>query len=146
MLTATEAFILYVRPQLLRNTLASLEKTTQQLIAPLTGAALSLRLDGEDVRLRLGERTYKELNRGHRRRVDLCLMLGLSQLHPTCNPIWLDEILDGVDVEGCDAAALVIEAIAERELVILLTHSAEIAERLRGTHITVANGACSLRR
>lgn len=144
-LSAVESFLIDVRPRLLRSSLASLEKVAQRLIAPLTDKALSLKLDGDEVRLSLGPFSYKQLNRGHRRRVDLCLMLGLSQLYPNVNPIFLDECLDGIDAEGCDAAALVLEAAAERDLIILLTHSVEIAGRLRGTHIEVLDGQCKVR-
>lgn len=144
-LTTVESFLIDVRPKLLKSSLASLEATAQRLLAPLTDKSLSLLLDNDEVKLSLGPFSYKQLNRGHRRRVDLCLMLGLSQLHPTINPIFCDESLDGIDAEGCDAAALVLEAAAERELIILLTHSAEIAGRLRGTHVKVVDGHCEVR-
>ena len=103
----------------------------------MTDAPFHLWVDGDNVRVKLGDRDYKELNRGHRRRLDLAIMLALSQLHqaPVRGPIFLDESLDGLDADGAEAAAAVLEAVAQHELVIMLTHSEELAGRLRGVHL-----------
>lgn len=143
-----EDFFVSVRPKLLTSSLASLHAAASTWLSVMTPDPFHIWLEGDDVRIRLGVRDYKELNRGHRRRLDLALMLALSQLHQATvrGPIFLDEALDGLDPDGAEAAAAVLEAVGRNELVIVLTHSEELAGRLRGVKIKVANGTCTMLR
>ena len=105
---------------------------------------LELRAEGDGLRLLLSGKDYKALNRGHRRLCDLAVLLGLSGFSDAKvkGAIFLDECLDGLDEERCEQVSAMLESAAERELVIVLTHSAEIAGRLRGTHVQVLDGVC----
>jgi len=136
-LRLVEEFLNVARPKLLESLLASLHASASEWLAVMTDALFHLWVDGDNVRVKLGDRDYKELNRGHRRRLDLAIMLALSQLHsaPVRGPIFCDESLDGLDADGAEAAAAVLEAVAQHELVIMLTHSEELAGRLRGVHL-----------
>jgi uncharacterized protein YhaN len=92
--------------------------------------------------VRHGPRTYKELNEGHRRLCDMAVLLGLSGMGDAKvkGPIFLDGALHGLDEDRQDAVATLLETVATRELVIVLTCVEETAQRLRGTRIRIVDG------
>lgn len=141
-LRRVEEFLLWARPKLFAETLATLAAAAQAWVPELELCA-----EGDGLRLELDGKSYRALNRGHRRLCDLAVMLGLSGLGDAKvrGPIWLDECLDGLDEERCEQVSAMLESAAERELVVVLTHSAEIAGRLRGVHIEVLDGKCKFR-
>lgn len=144
-----EAFFAAARPRMLEELLQGIHRVASAWLAALTDWPFHLWLEGDDLKLKLGERQYKELSRGQRRRVDLAILLASSQLHgggSVRHPLWLDECLDGVDKAGCDAFASLLEAVAETELVIVLTHSEELAGRLRGAHYRCEAGSITRRK
>lgn len=134
-LRAVEAFIIEARPKLLAQSLAVLEAAAS---AWLPGLSI-----GEDMVVRHGSRTYKELNEGHRRLCDMAVLLGLSGMGDAKvkGPIWLDGVAHGLDEDRQDAVAALLETVAERELVIVLTCVEETAQRLRGTRVRIVDGA-----
>lgn len=134
-LRAVEAFIVDARPKLLTQSLAVLEAAAS---ARLPGLSI-----GEDMVVRHGQRTYKELNEGHRRLCDMAVLLGLSGMGDARvkGPIFLDGALHGLDEDRQDAVAALLETVAERELVIVLTCVEETAQRLRGTRVRIVDGA-----
>lgn len=138
-LRRVEDFLLWARPKLFAETLAHLAAAAQAWVPEL-----ELRTEGDGLRLLLNGKDYKALNRGHRRLCDLAVLLGLSGFSDAKvkGAIFLDECLDGLDEERCEQVSAMLESAAERELVIVLTHSAEIAGRLRGTHVQVLDGKC----
>jgi hypothetical protein len=139
-LRRVEEFLLWARPKLFAEALAHLAAAAQVWVPEL-----ELRAEGEGLRLLLSSKDYKALNRGHRRLCDLAVLLGLSGLGDAKikGSLWLDECLDGLDEERCEQVSTMLESAAERELVVVLTHSAEIAGRLRGTHVQVLDGKCT---
>lgn len=138
-LRRVEEFLLWARPKLFAEALAHLAAAAQMWVPEL-----ELRTEGDGLRLLLKGKDYKALNRGHRRLCDLAVLLGLSGFGDAKikGPLWLDECLDGLDEERCEQVSSMLESAAESELVIVLTHSAEIAGRLRGTHVQVLDGKC----
>ena len=138
-LRRVEEFIQWARPKLFAESLATLAAAAQAWVPEL-----ELRAEGDGLRLELAGKGYRALNRGHRRLCDLAVMLGLSGLGDAKvkGAIFLDECLDGLDEERCEQVSAMLESAAERELVIVLTHSAEIAGRLRGVHVQVLDGQC----
>jgi len=133
-LRAIEAFIVDARPKLLAQSLAVLESAAS---AWLPGLSIN-----EDMVVRHGRRTYKELNEGHRRLCDMAVLLGLSGMGDAKvkGPIFLDGVLQGLDEDRQDAVATLLETVATRELVIVLTCVEETAQRLRGTRIRIVDG------
>lgn len=140
-LKGIEAFFATARPRMLEELLAGIHRIASTWLSALTDWPFHLWLEGDELRLKLGERQYKELSRGQRRRVDLAILLACSQLGNNSvlrHPIFLDEMTDGVDEQGCDALATILEQVAEAELVIVMTHSKALAGRLRGQHYYLA--------
>lgn len=148
-LREVESFFTAARPRMLEELLAGIHRVASAWLATLTDWPFHLWLEGDDLKLKLGDRQYKELSRGQRRRVDLAILLACSQLHgggTVKHALFLDECLDGVDKAGCDAFASLLEAVAENELVIVLTHSEELAGRLRGIHYHCEAGTITRRK
>ena len=133
-LRAVEAFIVQARPKLLASSLAILQEAAS---AWLPGLSI-----GEDMVVRHGQRTYKELNEGHRRLCDMAVLLGLSGMGDAKvkGPIFLDGALHGLDEDRQDAVATLLETVAQRELVIVLTCVEETAQRLCGTRLRIVDG------
>ncbi len=140
-LAVVEACLLWVRPRLLTDSLASLEAAAAAWVP-----GLRLRIEGDGLRVALGARTYAELNEGHRRLCDLAVLLGLSTFGDAKvrGPIWLDGALHGLDEKRQDDVAAILETIAQRELVIVLTCVEDTANRLRGMHIRIAEGTATV--
>jgi DNA repair exonuclease SbcCD ATPase subunit len=138
-LRRVEEFLLWARPKLFAEALAHLAAAAQVWVPEL-----ELRTEGDGLCLLLNEKDYKALNRGHRRLCDLAVLLGLSGFSDAKvkGAIFLDECLDGLDEERCEQVSAMLESAAERELVIVLTHSAEISGRLRGVYVQVLDGKC----
>ena len=132
-----EAFIVDARPKLLADSLAILEAAASAWIP-----GLQLRIIDDGLSVKLGARKYKELNEGHRRLCDLAVLLGLSGMGDAKvkGALFLDGALHGLDEDRQDAVATLLETVAQRELVIVLTCVEDVAQRLRGTRIKVANG------
>lgn len=132
-----EAFIVDARPKLLADSLAILEAAASAWIP-----GLQLRIIDDGLSVKLGARKYKELNEGHRRLCDLAVLLGLSGMGDAKvkGALFLDGALHGLDEDRQDAVAALLETVAQRELVIVLTCVEDVAQRLRGTRIKVANG------
>ncbi len=140
-LAAVEACLLWARPKMLADSLASLEVAASAWVP-----GLRLRIEGEGLRVSLGARSYAELNEGHRRLCDLAVLLGLSGFGDAKvrGPIFLDGALHGLDEKRQDDVAALLETIARRELVIVLTCVEDTANRLRGMHIRIADGTATV--
>lgn len=140
-LRLVEAFIAQARTALLDTSLASLEAAASAWLP-----SLALRVENDGLLVKLGQRSYKELNEGHRRLCDLAVLLGLSSFGDAKvkGPIFLDGCSHGLDEDRQDAVAALLETVAERELVIVLTCVEDVARRLGGMHVRVANGRCDV--
>jgi DNA repair exonuclease SbcCD ATPase subunit len=92
---------------------------------------------GEDQRLALsvpgrGGGTYQGLSGGERRRTDLALQLGLSQMvGGGSGTLWLDEAFDALDRDGAERAAVVARELAATRCVVVISHSEALQEALR---------------
>lgn len=136
-LRAVEAFIVQARPKLLASSLAILQEAASAWLPGLT--------IGEDMIVRHGQRTYKELNEGHRRLCDMAVLLGLSGMSDAKvkGPIWLEGVFYGLDFKRMDLVLGLLESVAQRELVILTTCDLEMSEILPGCKIRLVDGAIS---
>lgn len=84
-----------------------------------------------------GGKGYRAASGGERRRIDLALTFALSEAAMAANPVlaegstlFLDEMADGLDGMGKQAAAKVIREQAVGRCVVVISHSAELAEAL----------------
>lgn len=130
-----EGFFASARPRMLEELLAGIHRIASTWLSTLIDWPFHLWLEGDDLKMKLGDRQYKELSRGQRRRVDLAILLACSQLQGSTalkQPLWLDEFGDGLDEQGYEGVAAILEQVAETELVIVMTHSKPLADRLRG--------------
>ena len=74
-------------------------------------------------------RAYQSLSGGERRRVDVALLLGLSELaqassgFPAGSTLFVDEAMDALDDEGVANACAVLGDLARDRCVVLITHN-----------------------
>jgi len=132
-----EQFFASARPRMLEELLAGIHRVASTWLSTLIDWPFHLWLEGDDLKLKLGDRQYKELSRGQRRRVDLAVLLACSQLQSSStikHPMFLDEFGDGLDEQGYEGMAAILEQVAETDLVVVMTHSKALAGRLRGQH------------
>lgn len=79
-----------------------------------------------------GGHGYKAASNGERRRIDVAVMLGLAELGSSVDgTLWLDELLDGLDHAGVEAAADTLEDLATTRCVVVVSHNAQLEARLR---------------
>lgn len=123
-----------VRAQRLRKVLSSISKLANtyltwlspgirvkilpytELASGQTSDQFSLVVDGG------GDGTYASNSGGERRRVDIALVLALSQLRKS-EMVITDDLLDALDEEGVTAVCRLLVDIAKRRRVVLLTHT-----------------------
>jgi len=94
---------------------------------------------------------YKSLSGGQRRRVDVALLLGLSELAQASNQhtkgtVFFDEVFDSLDTDGVSSVSSVIEEMATDRPVIIISHSSSLVDSLSScTHYVVENGEVRLK-
>lgn len=83
-----------------------------------------------------GGEGYDACSGGERRRVDVALTMALAQVAAASEgavpgTLGADEVFDALDPDGIDAAMLVLADLARDRAVVVITHTPELAERLR---------------
>lgn len=78
--------------------------------------------------------TYAAESSGGRRRIDICLLLVFSWFARTCDVLFVDELLDGLDASGRERVLDILSR--QRGTVFVISHSRELKSRL-GTVWTV---------
>lgn len=81
----------------------------------------------------VGDGTYASASGGERRRIDIALVLALSQLRKS-DMIYTDDLLDALDEEGAKAVCQLLVDISARRRVVVLTHTQnkEMLDAIRG--------------
>lgn len=97
-------------------------------------SAISLVVEGAG-----GGYGYKGASGGERRRVDVALMLALSEVAAasrgvTQGTLWFDEVFDALDVKRQDDVVRVLEELAKNRAVVVITHNAALVKSLPGQH------------
>jgi hypothetical protein len=124
------------RVRMLQGAAAALSRAASSWMHALGMGPLTLEA-GEDQRLALsvpgrGGGTYQGLSGGERRRTDLALQLGLSQMvGGGSGTLWLDEAFDALDRDGAERAAVVARELAATRCVVVISHSEALQEALR---------------
>jgi len=71
------------------------------------------------------------LSTGERRRLDIAILFAFASVVGTDGEVILDEVFDGLDEEGVEAAADVLRDMARTRLVVVITHNQHLASRLK---------------
>lgn len=126
-----------IRPQILSNTLGIIcdtlntWSTTTQLFATINEDTFQFTRGNNSF-------DYENLSLGERRRIDLVLLYSLRMLYPTLNILFLDEVLDMLDIEGKQFALELLQqfCITYGCVTFYTSHSTEMSQI--GTIITVS--------
>lgn len=78
---------------------------------------------------------YKASSGGQRRRLDIALLLALSDLvrgdSDTNSTLFFDEVTDALDVDGIESVSSVLNRISLNRCVVLITHNPEVVDAVR---------------
>lgn len=87
---------------------------------------------------------HRACSLGQRRRIDAAIVLALASLSGAHGTMFFDEVFDGLDAEGTDRLADLLEGLASDRVVVVVTHSVDLARRLRAAkHWHVRDGKVS---
>lgn len=77
-------------------------------------------------------KSYDELSGGQRRRVDIALLLALSEMSPAAKgaTLFFDEVFDALDFQGQEAAAGLLRAMSEKQKIVVVTHNKDLLKYL----------------
>jgi DNA repair exonuclease SbcCD ATPase subunit len=84
-----------------------------------------------------GEQGYRAASTGERRRIDLALLFGIGEIAAGARALppgtlFVDELFDGLDVEGVTAVATAMQELARDRCVVVITHDADLQARFSG--------------
>lgn len=152
-----------VRAQVLDHALGALEQQANAWLSrmPTDAGSLTLKLTGsttqksgsvvDAISLKVRGRAYASCSGGERRRVDVALLLALRELavaaHGRDGSLLCDEVFDALDAPGQADVAAALSEMAQERLVIVVTHSPELAKALRPNmqlHVSLVDGAASV--
>jgi DNA repair exonuclease SbcCD ATPase subunit len=83
-----------------------------------------------------GSQGYKAASGGERRRIDAALILGLAEIAAAARSVsqegtlFMDEVFDALDPDGCAAIAECLSDIGKRRSVVVITHRKELVENI----------------
>ena len=106
-----------------------------------TTDAIGLEVDGAG-----GGYGYRAASGGERRRIDVALLLALSEVAAAAHGrepglLVFDEVFDALDDDGVHAVAEVLGELAQERQVLVITHSKTLAEQVPATmRLRVAHG------
>lgn len=80
--------------------------------------------------------TYKSCSRGEQRRIDIAVLLGISELSQrvlgvTPGTMFVDEILDAIDDAGAEAVCDALNEMARDRAVVVISHNESVRRALR---------------
>jgi exonuclease SbcC len=133
-----------VRAHVLGKALAGLEQAANAWLGRLAGGGLKLALKpysekktggvSDAIALEVqgagGGYGYRAASGGERRRIDVALLLGLSQMAGGTGTLFFDEVFDALDGDGVEAVVAAIQQLAADRLVFVISHSDALLERL----------------
>jgi DNA repair exonuclease SbcCD ATPase subunit len=97
-----------------------------------TSDAISLKVEVANK----GFRPYASLSGGERRRVDVALLLALSDVAGAAagrlnSTLWMDEVFDALDGDGAAAVGSLIDRLGSSRTVVVITHSDNLVRSIR---------------
>lgn len=94
-----------------------------------------------------GGHGYGNASTGQQRRLDIALLLAIGELAGQArgvdrgSTLFVDELFDGLDVEGTDAVCDMLREISQERCVVVITHSTDLIEALTpDLHLVVKDG------
>jgi len=136
-----------VRAQVLDHSLKALEQQANAWLdrMPTERGPLQISLTGsttqksgsvvDSISLKVHGRPYASCSGGERRRVDVALLLALRELavaaHGRDGSLLCDEVFDALDAQGQTDVAAALGEMAQDRMVLVVTHSPELAKALR---------------
>lgn len=134
-----------VRAAVLGRTLAGIEAVANAWLGRIAGDGLRLRLaetgDRRDaISLEVegagGGHGYRAASAGERRRIDVSLLLALAEVSAGAagrepGTVFFDEVFDHLDEDGVERVAAALEELARDRCAVVITHSREVASRLK---------------
>lgn len=90
---------------------------------------------------RYGSSSYLGESTGGRKRVDICVLLVFSWLSRTCNILFCDELLDGLDSSGREAVLNILASL--RGTILVISHERDLKARLGKTWTVVKSHGIS---
>lgn len=138
-----------VRAQVVSRVLAGLERATNVFLGAIAREGVAIRLrpytekkgggvaDSIALEWRDGERwrPYKAASGGARRRIDVSLLLALSEVAAaasgaTVGTLWCDEVFDALDADGIERMSDVLSSLATDRCVVVISHSGALVKLL----------------
>jgi DNA repair exonuclease SbcCD ATPase subunit len=148
-----------VRAHLLQSSLAFIEQTANQWLERIAGESLKLKLTpytettkgsardviGMEIEGAGGGHGYRGASDGERRRIDIALMLGLSEVTAaahglTPGTLYFDETFAGLDLDGVNAVCDVLDELSETRAVFLISHDEGITQGVRNVAMHIRLG------
>jgi len=130
-LEAAKSLLLRSRSRYLRRFAGGIESYSNHYLKQV-GSDIEVRLVYEGDKLQIVTqkgRPYDTLSGGEQRRVDLCLILAMSQAAaetgkvPSSAPLIIDEAFDTLDADGVEALIYLACEVAKRRQVLLISHA-----------------------
>jgi DNA repair exonuclease SbcCD ATPase subunit len=142
-----------VRAHVLSRALGGVEAVANSWLARIAGEGLRLRLkpyaekaDGgisDAISLEVegagGGEGYRAASTGERRRIDVALLLALSEVAAAAvgerpGTLWADEVFDGLDEVGVHAVCCALDALSAERAVVVITHNPLLSALLPNAH------------
>jgi len=77
-----------------------------------------------------GGHGYKASSGGQRRRIDVAILLALSEMSGNRDFIALDEIFDTLDIDGIESVSNALDELAKDRCVVVISHNEDLKNRL----------------
>jgi len=146
-----------VRAHVLARALSGVEAVANVWLGRIAGGGLKLKLrpysekgDGgisDAISLEVegagGGHGYRAASTGERRRIDVALLLALSEVAAAAvgerpGTLWVDEVFDGLDDSGVHAVCCALDALSAERAVVVITHNpALVAQLPKAQHVRV---------
>lgn len=86
-----------------------------------------------------GGNGYKGASSGERRRLDVALLLAMSEVAGaaqgmSAGTLWFDEVFDALDEEGTEAVVAALGLLAQERAVVVITHARHLVDKMPGVN------------
>ena len=140
-----------VRSYVLGKTLSGIEEVANAWLPRIASGDLRIKLSpysekktggvSDSISLEVigagGGHGYKGASGGERRRIDVAILLALSEIASASAgregaTLWFDEVFDALDDEGVESVCQVLQELGQEQCVVVITHSEQMIKALHG--------------